>query len=516
MTLTTRRTFLNGLLGAACMTFAPQGFAQTQGKYNVLFIAVDSLRPQLGCYGFPQMKTPNLDRLAANGIRFERAYCQLADCNPSRSSALTGLRPDTVKIYDPQTHFRLTVPDAVTLPQYFKKNGYYTQALSSVFHSGLNDPDSWSAPPWTPDSLQYASQEIIIALETERQEKIEQNGGPATEILQRDARTGQPLKLSQPKYSIRGPSWESADIADNQLPDGETTDRAIELLRVLTNQRFFIAVGFSKPHLPFVAPKTYFDLYPLESIPLPENPFPPKNAPEIAMHNYDEIRSYNDIPQEGSLTDHKAKELIRAYSASISYLDAQIGRIIAEVERLNFLQNTVIVLWSDHGWQMGEHALWCAQTNFEMATRIPLIVSAPGILSKGIKTSQLVESVDLYPSLCELCGLPIPDGLEGVSLLPLFSNPDRPWKRAVFSQFPRGGNVMGYTMRTDRYRYTEWIRSGESNPVAVEFYDHISDPGENDNAVGRPENKERIVELKQMLQEGWQASRPLGITSKTN
>jgi iduronate 2-sulfatase len=515
MTLTTRRTFLRtSLFGAACAAVSSRGFAQTQGKYNVLFIVVDDLRPLLGCYGFPQMKTPNIDQLAADGFLFKRAYCQQALCNPSRTSMMTGLRPDTTKIYDLQTHFRLNVPDAITLPQYFKKQGYYTQALSQVFHAGLDDPDSWSVPHWAPRLPPYASQEILAKMETEKQEKTAQNEGPATDILERDPRTGQPLKLSQPKYCIQGPSWESAEIADNQLPDGETAQQAVELLRALKDQRFFMAVGFQKPHLPFVAPKSYFDLYPLESISLAENSLTPKNAPDLALHNYDELRSYEDIPKDGPLTDHKAKELIRAYYSSISYVDAQIGLIVAELDRCGLRQNTLIVLCGDHGWHLGEQSLWGKESNFESATRIPLIVCAPGMSSKGIQIVQLVESVDIYPTLCELAGLPLPEGLEGVSLVPLISVPGRPWKKAAFSQCPRGQDVMGYTLRVDRYRYTEWIRNGGGELAAVEFYDHITDPGEKENTAASPDNRDKIGELEKILREGWRASMPPGMTIK--
>lgn len=513
MTLTTRRTFLRtSLLSAACAAVSSRGFAETQGKYNVLFMVVDDLRPLLGCYGFPQMKTPNIDRLAAEGFLFKRAYCQQALCNPSRASMMTGLRPDSVKIFDQQTHFRLNIPDAVTAPQYFKKNGYYCQSLSQVFTVGLGDPDSWSVPHWAPHMPSYASSEILAKMESEKQEINAQNGSLATDILERDSRTGQPLKLSAPKYNIQGPSWESADVADDQLPDGETAQQAVQLLRALKEQRFFMAVGFLKPHLPFVAPKPYFDLYPLEAMPLVENPSAPKNAPSAALHNYDELRSYEDIPKEGPLSDHKAKELIRAYYSSISYVDAQIGLIVAELDRCGLRQNTLIVLCGDHGWHLGEQSLWGKESNFETATRIPLILCAPGMSAQGMQIVQLVESVDIYPTLCDLAGLPVPEGLEGVSLAPLLSEPERPWKKAAFSQCPRGQDIMGYTIRADRYRYTEWMKTSGGEPVAVEFYDHIVDPAEKENAAGSPDNKEKVGEMRQILHEGWRASLPPGTT----
>ncbi|MBN2329176.1 MAG: sulfatase [Candidatus Omnitrophica bacterium] len=506
--------FLQTSALAAGAALAPKTPAQSAKQYNVLFIAVDDLRPQLGCYGFSQMKTPHIDRLASQGLLFERAYCQQAVCSPSRTSLLTGLRPDSTKVYDLQTHFRLTIPDVVTLPQYFKIHGYHTQALSKIYHGGLDDPASWSVPHWSPKAKNYGSQEILEAMKHDQEELLEKNEGPAVEILERDSQTGQPLKVTRPKFRVRGPSWESPDVSDNALPDGETADRAVELLRALKNQRFFLAVGFLKPHLPFVAPRKYFDSYPPESISAAENSYPPKDAPPFALHNFGELRNYKDIPKEGPLPEEKSKELVRAYYAAASYVDAQIGRVLDELDKLDLRKNTVVVLWGDHGWQLGEHALWCKHTNFETSTHSPLILSAPDMPAQGIKTDRLAEFVDIYPTLCELCSLPVPGGLEGVSLAPLMKDPHRPWKKAAFSQYPRGNNIMGYSMRTDRYRYTEWIRKDVDEPAGVELYDHALDPQENVNIAGRPEEKERILQLGKMLHASWRNSLPPGYSKK--
>jgi len=295
-------------------------------------------------------------------------------------------------------------------------------------------------------------------------------------------------------------------VPDNALPDGKTTDKAIEVLRAIKDKRFFLAVGFLKPHLPFVAPKKYYDLYPRRNLSLADNPFPPKDVPRIALTNWGELRAYSDIPKKGPLSDEKALELIRGYFAATSYVDAQIGRLLRELDRLGLRNRTVIALWGDHGWQLGEHGLWCKHTNFEVATRSPLIVSSPGQKNADSKTDALVEFVDIYPTLCELCGLPIPEGSEGVSFAPVMQNPERPWKTAAFSQYPRG-RIIGYSVRTHHYRYTEWAQRGKE-PVGIELYDHRNDSDENVNIAARPENKQLVRKLSKALHAGWRAALP--------
>lgn len=481
---------------------APPG----RGKVNVLFIAVDDLRPELGCYGVPVIQSPNIDALAKTGTVFNRAYCQQAVCSPSRTSLLTGRRPDTTKIYDLQTHFRLTLPDVVTLPEHFKEHGYHTQAFSKIYHGGLDDPKSWTVPHWRPGGPGYAKPETLEFLQKERERLRKEGRDLRTTVLQKDPKTGLVLKVRQPRFRVRGPSWEDPDVPDNALPDGKTTDRAIEVLRATEDKRFFLAVGFLKPHLPFVAPKKYYDLYPPKALSLAANPFPPRDCPPIALTNWGELRNYSDIPERGPLSDEKALELIRGYYAATSYVDAQIGRLLHELGRLGLRDRTVIVLWGDHGWHLGEHGLWCKHTNFEDATRSLLIASSPGQNNAGARTDALVEFVDIYPTLCELCGLPIPEGVEGTSFAPVMENPKRPWKKAAFSQYPRG-KIMGYTIRTDRYRYTEWAQPGEE-PVGIELYDHGSDPDENVNVAHRPENDELVRKLQELLHAGWRSALP--------
>lgn len=478
------------------------------GRFNVLFIVVDDLRPELGCYGVDSMHTPNIDRLARSGMCFTHAFCQQAVCSPSRTSVLTGLRPDTTRIYDLITHFRKNVPDALTLPEHFKKHGYHTQALSKVFHNGLDDPQSWSVPHWEPIAETYHNPESLAAVAERRRQLKPQATQMADQSVERDPKTGLQLVLKRNPTITKGPSWEAADVADNELADGKTADKAVALLTELKDKPFFLAVGFYKPHLPFVAPKKYFDLYSPASVRLADNPNPPENVPLIAMHDSPELRSYSDIPKVGPVSKSQARDLIRAYRAATSFTDAQIGRVLDELERLGLRDKTIVVLWGDHGWHLGEHGLWTKHTNFEVATRAPLIISSPGQQHAGSKISSLVEFVDMYPTLCELAGLPIPDGLEGTSLSPLLREPARPWKQTVFSQFPRG-KVMGHSIRTQRYRYTEWAEPGKE-PVGVELYDHETDPGENVNLANQPQQQVLATQMAERLHAGWKRAQPAG------
>lgn len=484
----------------------------TPRKLNVLMIAVDDLRPEAGCYGVPLIQTPNIDRLAQRGTIFTQAYCQQAVCSPSRTSLLTGRRPDTTKIYELQTHFRATIPEVATLPQHFKKHGYHTQGFSKIYHGGLDDPASWSVPHWTPKRPRYGKPETLAALQRQREQARAAGRLPAAATPERDPKTGAVLKIPPPNNVVRGPSWEDPDVADNQLPDGETADKAIETLRQVHDKPFFLAVGFLNPHLPFVAPKRYFDLYPLEKMRLAPNPFPPQGAPALALTNSGELRTYADISpvwtNDGPIPDAKARELLRGYYAATSYTDAQIGRVLAELDRLGLRESTIVVLWGDHGWQLGEHGLWNKHTNFETSTRSLLVVSAPGQKRVNAKTGGLTEFVDIYPSLCELAGLPLPEGLEGASFKRLLDDPQQSFKQAAFSQYPRAGQkTMGYTMKTARYRYTQW-QSADGEVVARELYDHKVDSQENVNLAGRPEHKELVAKLSAQLHAGWRAALP--------
>jgi arylsulfatase A-like enzyme len=509
------------LMSSGAPSYSQRQTAATPRRINVLFIAVDDLRPELGAYGVARVKTPNIDRLAARGLVFERAYCQQALCSPSRTSLMTGLRPDTTRIYDLNTHFRYNVPDAVTLPQYFKQHGYYTASVGKVYHGGLDDPLSWSAPSWVPPLQEFSGEQVVPGMEfatpenqahLRREWEKDKAAGKLLKVqpVVTDPQTGIATKIAYPRY-ITGPTVEeSPNEAEDLLPDGAIAKQAVATLNEVKDKTFFLAVGFRKPHLPFVAPKKYFDVYsPAEQMPLVSNPFPPQDAPKIALSEMGELRAYTDMPRVGTPSDAQARQMIRGYLAATSYADAMIGRVLDELDRLKLADNTIIVLWGDHGYQLGEHGQWCKHNNFEVSARSPLIVSVPGQKTAGQKTSALVEFVDIYPTIAELAGLPAPANVEGFSAAPLLSEPQRKWKQAAFSQYPRVGGVMGYSMKTERYRYTEWI-DVSSTVLACELYDHKEDPQENINVAARPEHKRLIEDLSLQLRLGWRAALPKG------
>jgi arylsulfatase A-like enzyme len=453
---------------------------------NVLFIAVDDLRPELGCYGKSSIHSPNIDRLAATGVRFEHAYCQQAVCGATRNSLLSGLRPDTTGIYGNSKSFREVFPDLVALPQQFKNHGYTSIGMGKIYHQ--NDPLSWSEPLPPPDYMVWLRPENIET--KKRREKEARERGLTGKQLGRAA---------------RGPAAEMADVPDNAYPEGQLTERALAKLNEFKNEPFFLAVGFVRPHLPFNCPKKYWDLYDRDEIELPEPQSPPKDAPSIALTNWSEMRSYAGIPKSGPVSDEQALELIHGYRACVSYVDAQIGRLLDELDRLKLADNTIVILWGDHGWKLGDWGMWCKHTNFELDTHVPMIVRAPGAPGNGQSCPALVEYVDIYPSLCELSGLPLPEHLEGKSFAPLLNDPDRPWKPAAFSQYPRGAN-MGYSMRTARYRFTLWVdQATREKTEAIELYDFQVDPRGSVNRASDPEYGETIGQLSAQLKSTWHA-----------
>ena len=484
------------LLGwaAAAMAVAAAASAEDKPRLNVLFIAVDDLRPELGCYGVSRVKSPNIDALAARGLVFNRAYCQQAVCSPSRTSLLTGRRPDTTKVYDLETHFRKTIPDVVTLPQHFQAHGYVTRGVGKIYHGGLDDPKSWSAPHEMPNAPGFGPE-----------------GQALLKKLTAEAKKAG-LDLKDRKNQPRGLPYEAPEVSDDQLQDGAIAGRAVALLGELKDKPFFLAVGFLKPHLPFVAPRKYWDLYDPAKIDLADNPYAPKGAPRYAATNWSELRQYHGMPKDPApMPEAEARKLVHGYLASVSYVDAQVGRVLAELDRLGLRDNTVVILWGDHGWQLGEHGFWCKHTNYEVAARAALLMSAPGRKAAGARTDALVEFVDIYPTLTELCGLPKPDGLEGISFAPMLDDPSRAWKPAVFHQYPRGipklGRGMGHAIRTDRHRLVEWTVPGKDFRE-YELYDLQSDPAENENIAGRPDNAELVKSLAERLHAGWKAAAP--------
>jgi len=469
-----------------CITANAQP-ASARTKPNVLFIAVDDLRPELGCYGTDEIVTPNIDKLAADAVTFTRAYCQQAVCNPSRVSLMTGLRPDSVRVWDLVTDFRDTVPDVVTLPQQFMKHGYYALSFGKIYHNPLPDNPSWSEPHAWPKDASLWSPQARQRLNDYRA-KMRADGKSEAAVRR-----------------MRAAAVEIVDVPDSKHIDGAIADQALAAMRRLAKkeQPFFLAAGFIRPHLPFVVPRKYWELYDREEIKLADNASLPINAPAMAMNTMYELRDYMDYadtpgPRTGPLTDAQQRELKHGYYASVSFIDAQVGRLLSELDALGLADNTIVVLWGDHGWKLGEHRSWCKQTNYEVDVRAPLIIRSPGVKASGEKSDALVEFVDVYPTLCELAALPLPDHLEGKSLAPLLDDPDRAVKDTAFSQFPRrhqGREYMGYTMRTDRYRYVEWKDRRTGAVFATELYDHLDDPGENQNVAALPENRELVPKL---------------------
>jgi len=457
---------------------------------NVLFLIVDDLRPQLGCFGHGQMVTPNIDKLASTSVIFRRNYCQQAVCSPSRTSLLTGRRPDTTKVFDLVKFFRTTMPDVVTLPQQFKNHGYFTQGVGKVFHEDLNDPASWSVPADFDTSVEEFEQ--YQSLESYRQEAERLRQVPSHGL-------------------VYGPAFEASDAPDSNYLDGRIASEAIRRLRIQGAKKldkpFFLAVGFHKPHLPFVAPKKYWDLYDPDKIELPKYHEKPKDAPDLAMTNFEELRHYYGVPWDDSpLSQSLSRQLIHGYYAGVSFVDAQIGDVIDALKQEGLADNTIIVLCVDHGWHLGDHGLWCKHTNFEHATRVPLVIHVPGMVPG--RSDGLTENIDIYPTLCELAGLPTSNLLEGTSLVPLMRDPKRTWKRASFSQYPRAADIMGYSMRTAKYRYTRWVRRDDLTVVAEELYDYLADPDETTNWISSPKYKEVLPSLRTKSAAGWRSAKP--------
>jgi iduronate 2-sulfatase len=505
-------------IAGSCLLWASFSFKDTQKaaenqRPNILFIPIDDLRPDFDTYGNTAIKTPNITRMAKQGVTFTRAYCQQAVCNPSRASLLTGLRPDDLRVWDLQTSFRKNRPDALTIPQYFKKNGYTSIGLGKAFHNIFPDSLSWTQDvyikgyPFDPDAM-YFNDENLKIINAKKQKLIAENNQTRID-----------------KYGIwyiKANATENATVADDAYYDGVQTTEAIRQLKQLkaTGKPFFLSVGYYKPHLPFNAPKKYWDLYDRSKIPLSDNQYIPKGSPAYAVHGDQELRSYDDFkdlpkPTDGSLSEERQRELMHGYYACVSYIDAQIGRLLDALETLDLADNTIIVLWGDHGWKLGEHNSWAKQSNYEIDTHVPLIVSGKGIKAKGQKSTSLVEFVDIFPSLCELTTLPIPENLAGKSFYSTLQNPKNTTKNAAFSQFLLGrfprkpistdtDEKMGYAIRTDKYRYVEWYvweNDKRGAYLTNELFDQTKDPKENINIAQNIDNQLIIKVLKKQLLE---------------
>jgi iduronate 2-sulfatase len=457
-----------GFLLLASIVMSSTMSANAADPPNVLLILVDDLKPSFGAYGDKFVHSPNLDRLAARGMRFDRAYCNQAVCAPSRNALLTAARSTSLGIYDLGTNFRKAVPDAITLPQHFQLNNYLSCGVGKVFHIGhgnVGDPRSWSVPFEPHKVVEY-----VLPAST---------GGQLTReeaLFANQSAKGLP----------RGAAWEKADVDDEAYADGRIATRGVQLLQSFDSNGppFFLALGFVKPHLPFCAPQKYWDLYDPKTLPLPRIKTPPQDAPPYAGKTLGELDQYEPIPNHPPLSDETIRTLIHGYYASLSYVDAQIGRVLDELDRLDLAKNTIVVLWGDHGYHLGDHGMWTKHTNYEQANRIPLIIAAPGITPPGSNTTALIESVDLFPTLCELAGLPAPTGpqpIDGTSLLPILKNPRATIRDHAYHCFPRGDRL-GRAIRTDRHRLVEWKKFGASADTAeYELYDLEKDPLETQN-----------------------------------
>lgn len=522
---------------------------QNDKPLNVLFIGIDDLRPELGCYGSDIAVTPNLDKLASEGLLFENAHCQQAICGPSRASLLTGTRPETNGIYHNYVKIRELNPDIITLPQHFMNNGYEAVYCGKIFHHGDKDDEkSWSRKPALdseamkniPKPTKYAIKENQENNKADRKKMFDKYG--------KVARLGLAM----------GISYESADVPDYTYSDGYHTELAIATMKDMIqkdkNKPFFLGLGFNKPHLNWIAPKKYWDLYNRDEIPLATQTAAPENGAEMGLHPSFELRVRSDIPKTGKIETEQAKLLKHAYLACVSYVDAQIGKMIKALEDEGLRENTVIIIWSDHGWHLGDMGIWGKATNYEIATRVPMMIWSPDMAKKsqGQRTKALVELVDMYPTLCDIVGLSQPKHLEGHSFKSLLKNPKQTWKTAAFSQFPSPAlrewgafplrpamretyfgplveeveeriikqqgekwnrdlfenNLMGYAMRTERYRFIVWKNrtKPDEKPLYIELYDHKTDPDETKNIA--EDNPKLVAELMVQFEKGWKGSLP--------
>ena len=527
---------------------ADKSTKEPPSKPNILFIAIDDLRPELGCYGSDIAKTPNIDGLASQGMRFNRAYCQQAICSPSRASLMMGTRPETNGIFENYTYFRDLHPDIATLPQHFRANGYETVYSGKIYHGKFTDEEkSWSRKPAKID-IPKPNYPGAYALK-ENQEIYKKNQAAIREKYGEGATS---------HYALgRGPAYEMADVPDHAYIDGYNTELAIATMQEMAAQGenpFFLGLGFRLPHLDWNAPKKYWDLYNPEDIPMASQTERPENGAAMGLHASFELRVRHGIPKSGPIEGELARTLKHAYLASVSYVDAQIGKMLHALDEAGLRDNTIILLWSDHGWHLGDMGIWGKATNYEIATRVPMMIWTPDMpeANRGKPSDALVELVDMYPTLCELAGIELPQHLEGQSFAPLLENPNRSWKEAVFSQYPNPAlrewaanpltpsmretyfgplieevegkiidqqkdkwdrdlfenDLMGYTMRTDEHRLVVWKnrKNPEEKPIFIEVYNHKTDPNEATNIAAL--EPELTRQLMAQFNQGWKGNRP--------
>ena len=457
-----------------------------QDKPNILFIAVDDLRPDFGAIRNPWVKTPNIDQLSSEGLYFNRAYCQYPVCGPSRSSIMTGMLPDHSGIFGFE-NADSKVGHVTILPQLFKDHGYKTGRFGKVFNNPMDFKEAWDEKPRDPVTQGYswkANQYVLP--ENKEQLKIEPSIGSVAEGK---------------NQSPNPPAVERADYPDKEFIDYKTASQGIDFIKQYKDEPFFCAVGFKKPHLPFSAPERCWKMYDHIEVPYATNPFLPKRTENWMACNWEELRSYSDIPNQGLLTLEKGKELIQGYFATVSFVDDQIGRLLKTLDELGLRKNTIVVFWSDHSFHLGENGIWAKHVNWELTNRIPVIISLPEQKTKGEMSDALVELIDLYPTIADLAGLPLPQHLDGKSLKPLLHNPKKNWSNAALSQYKRG-DKMSYSIRTERYRYSEWRKIGLTPPKieGKELYDLKMDPQGNVNLAASSEHADIIAEHAKILQ----------------
>jgi iduronate 2-sulfatase len=460
---------------------------------NILLILVDDLKPALGCYGDPLAKTPNIDRLAGKGMRFDLAYCNQAVCAPSRFTLLLGSHSTSTGLYGLGSQLRDIVPNAVTLPQYFARHGYRTESLGKVFHIGHGnhgDPQSFTEPHFHDKVIEYVDPASTDGGQLTREEAFFTN-----------------QQLGRIKSLPRGAAFESPDVSDMSYADGRVALETVKRLRA-ARQRiddsetpFFIAAGFARPHLPFSAPQKYWDLYDPSQLPLPQFEDLPAHAPQVAGKRGGEITNYKPVPErgQGEISEALKRKLIHGYYASTSFVDAQIGRVIDELDRLELAQNTIVVLWGDHGFHLGDLGIWTKHTNYEQANRIPILIVAPGVTKSQSSTNQLAESVDVFPTLAQLAGLPAPDvpqPIDGVSLVPVLRDASARVRDHAYHAYPRA--KLGRAIRTERYRFVQWKNpDAPEDSAEYELYDYESDPLETENLAAK--YPDVVAELKAKL-----------------